>query len=117
MSSYCFIHIKKLRRRTAGAVFRLEALRLTYSKLVCASKELDAAFAPQMLIGCALCFVGTVLNAYFGVNGFYEGGREQDEAGDLLRNVQWFFVFMYLVRIFLICFATSRLVSEVSFSK
>lgn len=66
-----------------------------------------------MLIGCTLCFVGTVLNAYFSVNGFYEGGREQDQANELLQNVQWLFVAMYISRIFLVCFATSRLVTEV----
>ena len=103
-----------IRRRGVGAIFRLEALRLTHAKLVTASKELDTAFAPQMLIGCALCFVGTVLNAYFSVNGFYQGGREQDEANELLQNVQWLFVAMYISRIFLVCFATSRLVTEVN---
>lgn len=86
---------------------------MTHAKLVTASKELDTAFSPQMLIGCTLCFVGTVLNAYFSVNGFYEGGRKQDQANELLQNVQWLFVAMYISRIFLVCFATSRLVTEV----
>ncbi|CAB3368334.1 Hypothetical predicted protein [Cloeon dipterum] len=106
------LRIQVVRRHGIGAIYRLEALRLTHSKLVSASKELDAAFAPQLLLGCSLCFVGTVLNAYFSVNGFYEGGRDQDEANEMLQNVQWLFVVMFLSRIFLVCFSASRLVTE-----
>ncbi|XP_059477408.1 uncharacterized protein LOC132197848 [Neocloeon triangulifer] len=106
------LRIKSLRKNGVGAMYRLEALRLTHAKLISASKELDATFAPQLLLGCTLSFVGTVLNAYFSVNGFYQGGREQDEANEVLQNVQWLFVVMYLSRIFLLCFSTSRLVTE-----
>lgn len=104
--------LQAVRRQAAGASLRLEALRLTHGRLCLAAVELESAFGPQLLLGCGLCFFGTVLNAYFGVNGFYDGGNE-NSASDAMQQIQWLWASLYLCRISAVCFAATRLSSEV----
>ena len=74
--------------------------------------ELEAAFGPQLLLDCGLCFLGTVLNSYFALNGFYDGGNNSD-ASESMQSSQWLWSALYLGRVASLCLACTGLAAEV----